>query len=189
MHFQRLRITRKKMSLKAREQSEAKIAQFIHATQGIVSDRLFFLDETSTDKRTYTRPYGRSRIGRRAQGFRVFVRGQRYSSCGTYCFVFAYQKAYLSRFYFLISMTFLSALPFSLVSMPLCQFASQPLCRPSVFVISRPCHIFSVMYTNTYMYSHHTQQRHRFVSHNSRFVQHGLVPAVLRASFGTLILL
>ncbi len=77
-------MTRKKISFDAKEQNATKIAEFILATEGIASHNMFFLDETSTDKRTYTRPYGRALIGRRARGFRVFVRGQRYSSSGTY---------------------------------------------------------------------------------------------------------
>ena len=37
------------------------------------------------------------------------------------------------------------------------------------------------------MNSNHSQQRHDFVSHNSRFVQYDRVYGVLRASFGTLV--
>ena len=81
---QRLKVTRKKISFDAKEQNATKIAEFILATEGIASNNMFFLDETSTDKRTYTRPYGRALIGRRARGFRVFVRGQRYSSSGAF---------------------------------------------------------------------------------------------------------
>ena len=70
------------MSFRAREQSREKQADFLLATAGLVRGQLFWTDEVSTDKRTSTRPYGRAPIGKRARGYRVFVRGQRMSTLG-----------------------------------------------------------------------------------------------------------
>jgi hypothetical protein len=82
--LKRLKITRKKMSFRAREQSREKQADFIIATTGLRRDQLFWTDEVATDKRSPTRPYGRAPIGKRARGHRVFVRGQRMSTLGSF---------------------------------------------------------------------------------------------------------
>lgn len=70
------------MSYKAREQSRLKQAEFLLAVEGFQREQLFWTDEVATDKRSPTRPYGRAPLGKRARGYRIFVRGLRVSTLG-----------------------------------------------------------------------------------------------------------
>ncbi|KAJ3536464.1 hypothetical protein NMY22_g6034 [Coprinellus aureogranulatus] len=80
--LERLGMSRKKLKKIASERNNLLRADFVGRMAAYSPEELCFLDETSKDKRTVGRRYGRSRKGRRATQEQPFVRGRRVSVTG-----------------------------------------------------------------------------------------------------------
>ena len=73
-------VTHKKLERIAIERDEARRAAFVGRMAQYTPQQLGFLDETSKDKRTLSRRFGRTMQGRRAEKRQVFMRGCRVST-------------------------------------------------------------------------------------------------------------
>ena len=78
--LEHLQVSRKKLKKIAEERDELCRADFIARMSQYSPEELGFLDETSKDRRTVGRRYGRSRRNTRANKKQPFVRGQRVSA-------------------------------------------------------------------------------------------------------------
>jgi transposase len=79
--LQRLHFTRKVMSFSAAEQNDELQALYMNyiGAEAPDANMLLFIDEAAKDRRTSTRPCGRSLRGQRCYGLRYFICGVRYS--------------------------------------------------------------------------------------------------------------
>lgn len=78
--LERAGMSRKKLKRIAQERNEDRRAAFVIEMAQYTSDQIGFIDETSKDRRTPSRGYGRSRKGRRVSQKQEFVRGRRVST-------------------------------------------------------------------------------------------------------------
>ena len=78
--LERAGVSHKKLKCIALERDEDRRAAFTIEMSQYTPRQMGFLDETSKDKRTPSRAYGRSKKGQRAQKKHVFLRGRRVST-------------------------------------------------------------------------------------------------------------